>query len=554
MTIALAPGTEAPADEPTPIDVWLLRQQDLTAVERFADAHDAGTVTDARWRDRLPAHGPGPGQQYAFEVDLDSCTGCKACVAACHNLNGLDADESWRRVGSLHDAGQAPGSVTVTSACHHCVEPACLQGCPAAAYEKDPVTGIVRHLDDACIGCSYCTLTCPYEVPTFNPSLGIVRKCDLCSDRLSEGEAPACVQGCPQGAITVAVVATEELVARARGPEADPEAALVPTAPRSSLTVPSTTYCSARPVPETWVAADAGSVHPSHGHPPLAVMLALTQAAVGMTVAAAVLRGAGSLAPTAADRLGWVGLATGLLALGASVLHLGRPLLAWRAVLGIRRSWLSREIVAFGLFAGAGVAHGVLRGVGAPEALCRGAEAASVAGGLAGVACSVRLYSVTGRRWWQSSTTALRFVGTGAAVGATATAAVLAAFDPVDAARTVPGFVAIGLCGLAVSVLAPLVPLRRRGRRHPLDRELAATRRLLGGQLHTRLLVRLALAATGVALALAAASSAGSLLGGDRIPSIVLALAALVLAAGELQERRLFFLASIAPRMPGSPR
>ena len=48
---------------------------------------------------REPATGPGPGQQYGFRVDLDACTGCKACVAACHSLNGLDDGETWRAVG-----------------------------------------------------------------------------------------------------------------------------------------------------------------------------------------------------------------------------------------------------------------------------------------------------------------------------------------------------------------------------------------------------------------------------------------------------------------------
>ncbi|MCU1369684.1 MAG: putative anaerobic reductase component, partial [Ilumatobacteraceae bacterium] len=422
MTALLAPGAVGLPDEPTPIDVWLLRQRDLTAVERFAAHHDAGT-TAARWQDRLPATGPAPGQQYAFEVDLDSCTGCKACVAACHNLNGLDDGESWRRVGSLHDAGATgqAGPVTVTSACHHCVDPACMKGCPARAYEKDPVTGIVRHLDDACIGCSYCTLTCPYEVPVFNQSLGIVRKCDLCSDRLAEGDAPACVQGCPQGAITITVATVDELLARTRGVGADPGAALVPTAPRSSLTVPATTYRSARPVPQDWVASDESSVHPSHGHTPLAVMLVLTQAAVGMTVAAAWLRAAGDLDGTATGALSTIGLVTGLVALAASVLHLGRPMLAWRAVLGLRRSWLSREIVAFGTFAGAGVAQAGLHLIGADPLLTGGAEAAMVAGGVGGVACSVRLYAVTGRRWWRTATTGPRFAGTTAACGASAT-------------------------------------------------------------------------------------------------------------------------------------
>jgi Fe-S-cluster-containing dehydrogenase component/DMSO reductase anchor subunit len=553
MTTVLATESVGAADEPTPIDVWLARQQDLTAVERFAAHHDADTGT-RRWTDRLPATGPGPGQQYGFEVDLDACTGCKACVAACHGLNGLDDDEAWRRVGSLHGTTEDDlGSVTVTSACHHCVEPACLEGCPASAYEKDPVTGIVRHLDDACIGCSYCTLTCPYEVPVYNPSLGIVRKCDMCSDRLADGEAPACVQGCPQGAITIAIVTTEELLARTRTAEAA-HATLVPTAPRSAATVPATTYRSSRPLPETWVASDGSSIHPSHGHTPLAVMLVLTQAAVGMMAAASVLRAVGELDPTTTSALAGIGLATGLVALAASTLHLGRPLLAWRAVLGIRRSWLSREIVAFGAFAGLGIADGALGMVGAAPATTAACGVAAVVGGVLGVGCSVRLYAVTGRRWWRTATTAVRFGGTTLACGALATAAVVAAVDPAEAGPTVRALIPLTLVGLAASVLAPLVPLRRGLRRGTLGRDLAGTRRLLGAQLQPRFFGRLAAAVLAICLLGAAASALPSLDGGARGAAVALALSCVALLAGEYLDRRLFFLASVAPRMPGSPR
>src|SRR5690606_23742093 len=126
---------------------------------------------------------PGPGQQYRFEVDMDACTSCKACVTACHSLNGLDVGESWRSVGVVVGRDHAgPTQQTVTTACHHCLDPACLSGCPVDAYDKDPATGIVRHLDDQCIGCTYCTWTCPYEVPRFDERVGIVRKCDMCAD------------------------------------------------------------------------------------------------------------------------------------------------------------------------------------------------------------------------------------------------------------------------------------------------------------------------------------------------------------------------------------
>src|SRR4029453_6895223 len=204
------------------VELLLERQREPTAVERFASVHESGghgarAGAAGVYRDLIPGAAPGAGQQYAFEVDLDACSGCKACVAACHSLNGLDEEETWRDVGLLIGGPPAlPVIQHVTTACHHCVEPACMHGCPVLAYEKDPVTGIVRHLDDQCIGCQYCVLKCPYDVPKYNAGRGIVRKCDLCSHRLAAGEPPACVQACPHEAIRITLLETETVVAEYR--------------------------------------------------------------------------------------------------------------------------------------------------------------------------------------------------------------------------------------------------------------------------------------------------------------------------------------------------
>ena len=206
--------------EQSPLEMLLQEQSSLqTPVGQFSEQHDRlATQSKASfYQQLLPISKPKVGEQYAFRVELDKCTGCKACVSACHSLNGLDEDETWRDVGTLSGGcGDQAYSQNVTTACHHCVDPACLNGCPVLAYEKDAETGIVRHLDDQCIGCQYCVLKCPYDVPKYSKKMGIVRKCDLCHSRLAVGEAPACVQACPTEAITVQIVNQAEQMAAAR--------------------------------------------------------------------------------------------------------------------------------------------------------------------------------------------------------------------------------------------------------------------------------------------------------------------------------------------------
>src|SRR5687768_10589117 len=86
------------------IDELLADQQTLTAVERFSRLHEGGQLDHAQgqyYRNLIPLEKPRSGEQYAFTVDLDACSGCKACVTACHSLNGLDESETFRDVGGL---------------------------------------------------------------------------------------------------------------------------------------------------------------------------------------------------------------------------------------------------------------------------------------------------------------------------------------------------------------------------------------------------------------------------------------------------------------------
>jgi formate dehydrogenase iron-sulfur subunit len=549
----------------TLVDRFLLEQQDLTAVERFSQRHEAAEFPlQARYYEALlPAAPPGPGEQYAFEVDLDSCSGCKACVAACNSLNGLDETETWRDVGLLHGGSDAePFLQHVTAACHHCLDPACLNVCPVQAYEKSEATGIVRHLDDQCIGCQYCILACPYDVPKYNRARGIVRKCDLCSNRLAVGEAPACVQSCPNGAIRITTVRQEEAAANCEA------GAFLPGAPEPRYTQPTTHYRTNRVFPRNTLPADYFSVRQEHAHWPLVLMLVLTQLSVGAFLASLVLDllpGATGLGGTrAVDAAG--ALLFGLVALAASTLHLGRPHLAYRAVIGLRSSWLSREILAFGLFACLAVVYAgsvfMADRFSDVSATTRTALGAAVVGaGLVGIACSIMIYCCTKRALWNGPATAVRFLLTMVLVGqSTALVTRLVGTDAVllpSAGAVLEGPAAVLFPGLMIATALKLLfeaalfghlgsrqmtPMKRSALLMTTDLARTATWRFALGTVGGLLLpaywlCRAEPAATGPFLLYAVV-----------VGQFVMSL------AGELLERYLFFTAVVASRMPGGLR
>ncbi|WP_165251258.1 DmsC/YnfH family molybdoenzyme membrane anchor subunit [Paludisphaera soli] len=522
----------------------LAEQGDLTAVERFAQVHqDAAEPIQAQYYSALlPAEPPGPGQQLAFEVDLGRCSGCKACVAACHSLNGLDADETWRDVGLLIGGSTAlPVLQHVTTACHHCVEPACQSACPVEAYEKDPITGIVRHLDDQCIGCQYCTLACPYDAPKYNPAKGIVRKCDMCADRLKVGEAPACVQACPHEAIRIRVVDVAEV-------RADAEAgAFLPGAFDPAYTRPATRFRSL--VPGDLRPADDHLPTPEHGHTPLAVMLVLTQLAAGGFLIELLARLAGATDGVAGSAHPRACLAMGFLGLGASLLHLGRPLYAYRAILGIRHSWLSREIATLGLFAKVAAAYvaadllfpGWLDG---RPGLRLGMLAAVVASGGAGVGSSVMVYHVVRRPYWRASIAGCKFAGTAVVLGLAVALACLG----VQGGRATTPLIATALAlGAATAVK---LAFEARDLDATGDDPLGRTARLLRGPLRRAVDLRRTLGIAG-GFVLPAAAVLVLFAGAPIGTAIASGLALGASLAGEFVERSLFFRAVSKPRMPG---
>lgn len=378
------------------IDLVLAQQRDMSAVERFSNFHDRSPGPRGDYRNLIPLTRPQAGEQFAFVVDLDRCSGCKACVSACHSLNGLEENEMWRSVGTIV-GDDAPYLQTVTSSCHHCVDPACAAGCPVLAYEKDPETGIVRHLDDQCIGCQYCVLKCPYDVPKYSASKGIVRKCDMCHSRLAVGEAPACAQACPHEAIRIEIVSQNAV----RAVSTIPGARMVPGAFPSTYTLPTTKYESTKTIPEG--TKPATLPRREHAHWPLVIMLLLSQAALGLHLVGSILHNA-ALFDT--------GTAVLVAGLTASVFHLGRPLKAWRAFLGWRRSWMSREILAFSVYAKLAILAGLFPG-------STSLTVSVLLMGVLSVACSAMIYVDTRREGWSAGAVFPSFLGTALLLGPT---------------------------------------------------------------------------------------------------------------------------------------
>lgn len=362
---------------------------------------------------RIPHEALRAGEQYRFHFDMTACVGCKCCVVACNEQNGNPANVNWRRVGEI-EGGWYPEArrFHLSMGCNHCLEPSCLIGCPVDAYKKDAATGIVFHSADSCIGCQYCTWNCSYGVPQYNAERGVVGKCDMCHGRLAEGREPACVNACPSGAIRVEIVNIAEWRREyATGANA-------PGLPSAHDSVSTTRITLPHNLPPDTSKADSHRLRPEHPHWPLVLMTVLTQLSVGAFVLIwfCQLMGGGTRLPVAA----LVSWAVGGIALGASTMHLGRPIYAYRALRMWRRSWLSREALSFLLFAlVAGIYAGFLW-LGLPGAPVLGALTAAL--GSLGVTASACIYLVRARPAWNNRHTVAEFYLSGALLGSLFTA------------------------------------------------------------------------------------------------------------------------------------
>jgi DMSO reductase iron-sulfur subunit len=370
---------------------------------------------------RMPPRVPGPGEQYRFHFDMRKCIGCKCCVVACNEQNGNPAAINWRRVGEI-EGGWYPhvSRAYLSMGCNHCVEPTCLAGCPVNAYSKDPATGIVLHSADTCIGCQYCTWNCSYGVPQYNRERGVVGKCDLCHSRLSLGQSPACVAACPSGAIQVEIVNIDSWRTAARA--AAPASGVAPASglPAGDQSLSTTRISLPRHLAPNTQPVDLVRLTPGDAHWPLIIMTLLTQLSVGALATIWLLQMLGG-----STRLGVAAVMSvlvGALALGASTLHLGRPVHAYRALKMWRRSWLSREVLLFSAFSGVACLYAAALWTGLPGSAAIGALTAAL--GIGGIVASACIYRVPSRPAWNTPMTFLVFDLTAATLGPLFAAAV----------------------------------------------------------------------------------------------------------------------------------
>jgi len=141
-----------------------------------------------------------PNTQLALMIDLERCTGCKSCEAACKQTNALGPNSYRNRVmwfdEQQADAGEQPPArldfLTVT--CQQCERPACLRACPVhpKALWVESQTGVIRIDEERCTGCGECVLACPYGAMGYDADDHHAVKCDLCAPRRERGEGPAC--------------------------------------------------------------------------------------------------------------------------------------------------------------------------------------------------------------------------------------------------------------------------------------------------------------------------------------------------------------------------
>lgn len=165
--------------------------------------------------------------------DISRCIGCRKCETACNKVNELPPPERSFDDMTVLDQFRRTDEKTYTvvnrfkpegmllpifakKQCNHCMEPACVSACFVKALKKTE-SGAVAYDASLCVGCRYCMIACPFEIPAYeynNPFTPKIQKCTLCQSRITNGRFPGCVESCPKEALTFG--AREDLIKVAR--------------------------------------------------------------------------------------------------------------------------------------------------------------------------------------------------------------------------------------------------------------------------------------------------------------------------------------------------
>ena len=299
-------------------------------------------------------------------------------------------------------------------ACNHCVHPKCAGVCPTDAYvvRND---GIVYIDESKCMGCGYCAWACPYAAPQYNPELRLMTKCNFCYDNLDAGLPPTCVAACPMRVLGFTVISDQfSVISEKQQPlwqepgiehpfplpqfsRTQPHLAIKPhSAMTNSLEKTISNWEEIQPqrTQRRTLVPFVSFVVKELNELPLIIFTLGGQMAAG--IAAFSLFGGPLTAPMLIMLGGLIGL-SGLV----SLLHLGTPLNAWRALNHLRKSWLSREVLMFGLFGASWLVTLFVPGMGKlPLAIC----------GIGTVYSMAQVYRLRSVQAWDTHRTLLAFV------------------------------------------------------------------------------------------------------------------------------------------------
>lgn len=167
-------------------------------------------------------HFTGYPDSFAILHDTTLCVGCRVCEEACNKVNHLPPPDkpftdlsvlntrrrtttkAYTVVNKYEHNEPSKNSVFYKKQCNHCQEPACASACFVRALTKSP-TGAVIYDSSVCVGCRYCMIACPFEIPTYEYDQVLtprIQKCTMCYPRIVKGQLPGCVEACPMEALS----------------------------------------------------------------------------------------------------------------------------------------------------------------------------------------------------------------------------------------------------------------------------------------------------------------------------------------------------------------